>query len=244
MARESGRFGRMSTPVRLLLEGGMIVFSVLAALALDGAAEERSERRQEREYLGLLQGEFRESLAEVQSDREARETIMARTRWLLDWAAGAAPEGVTDPLPLDSLSNWLGDLSDFRYYTPVQVVTEDLLSSGSFGVLESEEVRRLILALRLEEDRITVVDERERDFVATRIEPVLARRLPLEQIAGRAGDADELRRTVRALFNETEMRNLVRMRLDRTDTAYRFSGGLSLLLQALVERLEAEIAMR
>ena len=222
----------------------MIVFSVLAALALDAAAAERAERRQEVEYLGLLRGEFEESRAEVLSDREAREAIMTRTNWLLDWAAGVTQEGVPDPIPLDSLARWVGDVTDFRYYTPVQVVTEDLLSSGSFGLLESDEVRRLILALRLEEDRITVVDERERDFVADRIEPVLARRLPLEQLEAGTGDPEEIRRTIRSLFGESEMRNLTRMRLNRTDTAYRFSGGLSLLLQALVEQLEEEIEGR
>lgn len=244
MTRRSRRLGRGSTPVRLLLEGTMIVFSVLAALALDAAVSERTERRQELEYLGLLRDEFEQSRAEVLSDRQEREAIVERTNWLLAWAEDAPPEGVPAPLPIDSLARWVGDLTDFRYYTPVQVVTEDLLSSGSFGLLESDEVRRLILALRLEEDRITVVDERERDFVATHIEPVLARRLPLEQIEMGTGDPDEIRTAIRALFREPEMRNLTLMRLNRTDTAYRFSGGLSRILQSLVEQLEAEMAGR
>jgi len=222
----------------------MIVFSVLAALALDAAASERLERRDELEYLDLLRDEFEQSLSEVASDREAREAIMTRTRWLLDWAAGTTQDGVPDPLPMDSLARWIGDLADFRYYTPAQVVTEDLLSSGSFGLLESDEVRRLILSLRLEEARIVVVDAREREFAANRIEPILARRVPLEQIDTGTGDPDEIRRDVRALMSEPEMRNLTLLRLNRTDTAYRFSGGLALILQALVEELQSEIEAR
>ncbi len=241
MAEESGRFGRVSTPVRLLLEGAMIVLSVLSALALDAAAEERGERRVEREYLGLLKGEFAESHAEVTSDREARAAIMARTRWLLDWSAGEVLGGLPRPVPIDSLVRWLGDLRDFRYYTPVQVVTEDLLSSGRFSVLQSEELRRLMLAFRLEEDRIAVVEARERTFVADRIEPVLARHLPLEAMETGVGDPATQRAAVRALFQDSEMRNLTRMRLDRTATAQRFSSGLMFLLEALAKQLESEM---
>ena len=235
---------RLSTPIRLALEGTMIVFSVLAALALDAAASERAERRDEAQYLELLRDEFQGSHAENQFDREAREAIMARTGWLLDWAEGRVQEGVPDPIPMDSLWNWLGDVADFRYYTPVQVVTADLLSSGSFGLLESEEIRRMILELRLEENRVTVVDERERSFVEAHIEPLLASRLPLEQMRAGTGDQAAIRQQVRDLFSEMETRNLVLIRLDRTDTAFRFSGGLSRILQQLVETLDAEIAVR
>lgn len=240
--QESERRG-VPIGIRLILEGLMIVFSVLAALALDAAASERTDRRDETQYLALLQEEFEASRAEVASDREARRAMMVRTESLLDWAAGDALNGMPDPLPIDSLHLWLTDFADYRYYTAVQVVTEDLLSSGSFGLLESDELRRLILALRLEEDRTVVVDERERSFIDDRIEPVLARRLPLEDIANRRGDPEWIRRQVRTLFTEPEMRNLARMRLERTAIAFRFSTGLERILETLVATLETELSL-
>lgn len=244
---------RPRSPARFAVEALTIVFSILVALGIDTAADVWSERRSEAEYLGLLREEFAESRDELEADRRARETIGRRSRTLLAWAAGRAPQGeargalppvdydlaaIPSPLPLDSAVAWVGSIRDFRYFTPVQVVLDDLVSSGSFGVIESAEVRRLILRLRQEEERIAVVEERERDFAARRIEPWLARSLPLEAMENGTADTGEVERRLRALALEPEFRSLLELRLSRTETAYRFSGGLSRLLRTLVQELE------
>jgi hypothetical protein len=215
----------------------MIVASVVSALAVDGWIEERGERRAEAEYRTLLRAEFEQSLHEVEADRLERSTILDRSQRLLDWAADPASSGLPPTLPLDSVSAWLGDLIDYRYYTPTPVVIEDLLASGSFGVLEDDELRRLILRLRQEEDRMQVVEERERDWIDAHLAPLIARELPLETIADRTADPAAVDRTLRRVFGETEVRSLVLVRIDRTDTSQRFSGGLARILEALTDSL-------
>ena len=159
---------------RYVLEALTIVFSVLFALAIDALWDYRLDRVAEREYLAGLRDEFEASAVELESDKLEREKILRRTEALL-----ARTRGVGD-VPADSLGPWTASALNYRFFTPVHSVLDDLMSSGNLKLIRSRALRRALLDYEQERQRLAVIEQRERDFLAEQLEPHLARSLPLD----------------------------------------------------------------
>ena len=211
-------------------EGLTIVASILLALAADSAWSYRSDRQEERRLLEGLREEFAEAASEVGGDIAYRGQMLDRIASAASYSAG--------PLPGDSLRVVVSALIDWRFYTPAHAVLDDAMASGRLDLIRSDSVRRAIMAYMQQRGRIGVFDERERDFVADRVEPVLMERLPLARILSGGGeptDADIA--AFRTLSSEPDFQSLVTLRHQRTEEAIIFSG----LVQRTIERVRAAL---
>ena len=213
------------------LEAFIIVSSILLAFAVEAMWQYRLDRVREREYLESLYGEFGASLQELESDQAVRERILTRVESLI-----AFTRGEVDPQLLpDSLAHWLTALIDYRFYTPVHSVLDDLISSGNLGLIRSDSLRFAIMDYDQERERLQVVEELERSFMAEQIEPFLAARLRLSDYLANYAllSSDSVLRTpgledakVSALLQDPEFASLIFLRHDRTDTSWRFGQGV------------------
>ncbi|HSR41840.1 MAG TPA: hypothetical protein VLL48_06705, partial [Longimicrobiales bacterium] len=189
-------------------------------------------------YLIGLRQELDASAVELASDQEARRAIIARTGALLDHARSGAL------LPPDSVSLYLEALTDFRFFTPVRTVLDDLVASGGMALLRSEEARRGLLGYVQEMERLQLVEAREREFVADQVEPWLSRHVPLGELipleeGGRVERVDTLAvAALQAALDDPELVSLMQLRWRRTDLALRFAGGVERWIDRAREGLE------
>lgn len=220
----------------------MIVFGILVALFIDSAWEYRQERIRETEHLESLRTEIRANVRELASDQAARERILARTAALLETASGPPPPA----LVRDSAAYWIQALLDFRFYAPSQSALEDL-TSGDLGLVRSDQIRRRILGYLQERNRLAVVEERERAFVADQVEPYLRERLDLAaMISLRSLDSDEGlppadSSLVRPLLEDPAFRSLAYLRWQQAELSHRFGESLDRRLERLLESLDEEL---
>ena len=215
--------GNREEPRRYLVEGIIIVLSILLALAVDAAWEDYQERQLEQEYLVGLAAEFRSCAMELQSDQERRQTIMALGGEILA-QDGAQPQSFT--------GRDLNTLLDYRFYTPSHSFLEDLVSSGNLHLIQSHELRMALLDYVQERDRLQVVERRELDFVADHLEPLVASHVDLPKLLGDA-PADGL---AELLVNQ-QFRNLLWIRWERTETSVRFGN----TVEKTIIRVQQEI---
>ena len=92
-----------------------------------------------------------------------------------------------------------------------------------------------------ERDRLTVVELRERDFVAEHLEPYVVGAIPIEPSPtpqdrvfwGPTVNRADLERAT----SDPSFRSLITLRIDRTDLAHRFSIGLGRTIDRVLEEL-------
>jgi hypothetical protein len=131
----------------------------------------------------------------------------------------------------DSLAPWLTTLINYRFYTPVHSVLDDLISSGNLGLIRSDSLRFAIMDYDQERERLQVVEQREAIFSAEQLEPFLAARLRLTDYLLFAPDSvftglGPYDANARALLLDPEFASLIGLRLDRTHTSWLFAQGV------------------
>lgn len=218
------------------IEGATIVLSILLALLLDALWDYRGDRAREREYLTGLRQEFEASARELAQDDDARGVILARVERLLEASRNRA-----GPPPRDSLGAWTASTLNYRFYTPAHSVLEDLISSGSLGLIRSDSIRRLILVYEQARDRLEVAEERERAFIADELEPHLARSLRLDDYLGRGSlDMDPVLERpppvgpYRDLLADPTYASLLLLRWERTEVTRLFAGNVGRTIERLL----------
>ena len=218
-----------------LRQGGTIVVSILLALLLGAGWQWMVDRVDEGDYRDRLRDEFVRGHEELGFDQAAREATLSASARLLDIPAIGLPANA------DSLRALSAALIDFRYYTPTHPALDELIASGRLELLRSTELRHALLTYIQERDRLAVVEQRERDFVANVLEPWLVEHLPLtpapasrDPVFWGPGVAPDDLREVAA---DPAFGTLMALRIDRTETALRFSRGLGLTIEAVLEEL-------
>jgi hypothetical protein len=221
-----------------------IVAGVLLALAADTLLDQRSDRVREHAYLTGLREEFRASAGELEFDQKNRADILARIERILE--AGRSEADV----PADSVPGWTVALLNYFFFSPPTAVLDDLIDSGSFGIIRSDELRFEIQRYGQERARLAVVEQRERDFVADRIEPFVARSLRMDAVLPLASydhptdlpPTDP--RAFVAMIRDDTLASLAFMRWERTETVRRFASGLGHAIQRVLDRLDQELGER
>lgn len=224
----------------LLVEGVIIVVSILLALLLDAAWDYRGDRAREGEYLAGLYDEFRASREELALDERARAVILGRLDRLL--AASRDPGAIPPP---DSLGGWTASTLNYRFYTPGHAVLDDLIASGSLGLIRSDSIRRLLLRYEQARDRLAVAEERERSFIADELEPYLARALRLDDYLGSGTmDRDPVLATpppvapYRRLLADPTYASLLVLRRERGEVTRLFAANVDRIIGRLLALLE------
>ncbi|HSM07252.1 MAG TPA: hypothetical protein VK858_21675 [Longimicrobiales bacterium] len=210
--------------LKILVEGGVIVVSILLAFGIDAWWDGRIERKQEREVLAAIEADFRDHLDVLASAREHNEERFAEARLLLEVTG---PDASSIPGEVRQV------FADFDSYRPVRLrggALEALVGADGIGIISSLELRAALsewtqAKVRLAERNLYL--ERQ----ASALSDYLRTRIPVGRDAIGAGPSrfggglDDLAR-------DLEFENLV---------AYR--GGASELILHDIEVLE-EIAER
>jgi len=117
----------------ILLEIGIIVFAVSLSIWLHGWAEDRKDRREEREFLVGLREDLKADIKEMQGD--------------IDWYSSAKKGmayfervGAGQPLSLDSMKTYQWVLFSFAQIEPRSSRYEALKSSGRMNIIEDKEL--------------------------------------------------------------------------------------------------------
>ena len=152
---------------RLVLQASVIVFSILLALILDAAWEDRSERVEEREVLIGLEEEF-EDLADGLNNWALRYvTWKAQTEWLLDSVR------VGDILPVVRVDSALVALVWPTTFDAGSGSRDALLESGRLELLRNRELRQRLSGWEAVLDETRDNEQAMRTFVLNVTVPLL-----------------------------------------------------------------------
>lgn len=146
--------------LRVFAEGGVIVLSILLALAADAWWQDRQEREIERLYLVRLHDELQEGRAVIESTRARQLRTLAAMDTLMAFESGgrvvAGPE--IAPTVLNAASyevNPYSILFDQTY--------EEMLATGALGLVRDPSIREAITGyFRIAYTSSAVVDESTR----------------------------------------------------------------------------------
>ena len=160
-------------------EALFILLGILLALAVDAWWEERSERRQEREYLEALHVELDQLQAHVDTVvRTADEIVQAGTVLLEvapDWRSSVSP---------DSLSSLFRMLSNEVAWSPPTAVYQDLVNTGAVRVIRSDAVRLGLNELMKASAWVDSRQHRHNDYFWTEMEPYFRQHFPILAVWG------------------------------------------------------------
>lgn len=202
---------------RYLLEGVIIVFSILLALLLDASWDYLQERETEQDYIEGLRAEFRDATHDLLRDQEARAATLETCDQLIE----SGPDDLV-------LGNMAFHLMNYRAYSPSHPVLRDLLSSGNLHILTSQELRYALMGFEHARENLRIAEEREREILSREVEPVLARFAPFPALF--SGPGSDLVGAEREAFvgelSRPEVFNRLWLRCRQTRTASGFADWL------------------
>jgi hypothetical protein len=122
-----------------MLEGAVIVASILLAFAIDAWWDGQQDRARERDYLALLASDLRSTLANDQRFASTADTV-------LDPAMARLVRAYYEPTlpPADSVLAWLYDAIQVLVVQPRLGTAETLVSSGDLALIRSDSLRTAI----------------------------------------------------------------------------------------------------
>jgi len=172
--------------VRVLVEGFVIVASILLALALDAWWDGVQERKAERNYLVALRGELETVQAELSGDQDRRTRRYEATQDLVD-AIASQPA-----VPPDNISALLQSLWGSQRLNPPSAIHNDLEIAGSIDLVTSVAIRRELLKYGQVLNRLMWQEERLRETWESELRPYLVAETDvLRHIPLSAGVSDE-----------------------------------------------------
>jgi len=123
--------------LRILLEGVVIVGSILLAFAIDTAWEGRQERRSEQAYLERIIADLQETRDQILENAEHYELLLEHGAAILPILTGVTA------VPADTLGFLASVLQASRITDPVvaRSAYDDLISTGNLRVVQSESLR-------------------------------------------------------------------------------------------------------
>lgn len=121
---------------RIMIEGGVIVISILLAFGIDAMWEERKERIEEQEILTALKTEFETNLAEITTVMEAHN----RARITVDEMVRATDEEIIASSQQRRSEYVMSMCNPWSFY-PIIGTTDALIGAGELGILEDRRLR-------------------------------------------------------------------------------------------------------
>ena len=218
-------------------EALLILLGILLALAADAWWEERSERRQEQEYLEAMAAELEQMRAHVDVVLQGAGQTIETAATLLEISPDLPPS-VTP----DSLSELLSNISMEVLWSPPTAVYEDLVNTGAVGLIRAHEVRLGLNELMESVSWVQSRADRHNEFFWTEMDPYFRRHLPVLAVFGWDALAVTREEWIPGDFIRTEeFRNLIAVKglaaLDVRD------GGeeLTVLIEELAGTVEAAL---
>jgi hypothetical protein len=187
-------------------EALLILFGILLALGAEAWWEERSERREEHEYLEALAGELEQIQAHAQGAIRIVSQVEDSGLALLAVSSAWSDQKVSS----DSLSRLITRVSLEVEWSPPLTVYQDLVNTGAVGIIRSQEVRAGLNELLASVDWVGSRQARHNEFFWNQMEPYYRRHLPVSTVFGFEGLAEFSEPWVPGPFVDTEeFRNMV-----------------------------------
>lgn len=226
--------------MRVVVEGVVIVVSILLALALDAWWDGVKEREAGREYLVALRGELETVRAEVQSDQEVRTRRFEAMGALVSMIASQRPASP------DSVTMLLRSLWGSVRLNPPSAVLDDLQTSGS--LVASAEIKGELLKYRQHMSRLMWQEERVQDTWETELRPYLiAQTDVLRHLPRTYGISDEwlpnpvYSSGIESALRDRTFQNLLLVRLRRLSLAKANGDSLLGRVDRLLALIEEEV---
>jgi hypothetical protein len=201
-----------------LVEGIVIVGSILLALAVDQWWEDRELREAEADIIERLAEEFDANAAQLQDKAGGHERALASTEALLK-VTGSTSRG---ELQVDSLSTLIWDFLHTPTYDPEDGVLNSLITSGEMRIITNDDLRTalagwpsLIRDLKEDEDRAWNHVDQINTFMNRRIS---FRSLHLSKREDQFQRLSDFPDGLEELLRSREFENLVIDRLFRLET--------------------------
>lgn len=128
---------------RVLVEGVVIVGSILMAFGIEAWWDGAQERAEEAQFLASLAEDFRASRSEAESVISTYE----RTDRLLARLTSLTPDQLRSDSP-DSLTAMVSALASPRTFDPILGTLDALISAGKMNVLSDAELREALTSFR------------------------------------------------------------------------------------------------
>jgi len=153
---------------RLLIEGIVIVASILLAFWIDAWWDSAQDRAEEREILGLLRAEF-----------EANQKVLARTAGIHRLNLGAMREIISaSETDMSVHDEYLGSLflqaAGTPHYNPATGALAATISSGKIDLVRNIELRNRLAGWNSVVSDLILDEQTRRDFVIHQIRPAFA----------------------------------------------------------------------
>ncbi len=154
--------------LRILIEGVVIVGSILLAFGIDAAWEGRQEREEERVLLASLLDEFEINRENLRETAQAHRNAVTGMRALLD-ASASGPS-----MPTDSLGRMFGWSVVTAHYNPANGAITAMVSGGRISLVTNTDLRDRIAGWDAVTSDLILDEQTRRDFVVHRLRPALA----------------------------------------------------------------------
>ncbi len=163
---------------RVVVEGVVIVGSILLAFGIDAWWDHWNDRSAELEYLQALKSEFEAATLEIERDEFTRAQRLQHIDHLIGETKAA------ERAPRDSLILWLGGLWKNSPYLPPDAVYQDLVATGGLNLLSSDELRRAILEYGQFTEKLRFFEQRGQEFWDAAFRPYLEQSLDILLVQG------------------------------------------------------------
>ncbi|MDT8342011.1 MAG: hypothetical protein RQ751_10910 [Longimicrobiales bacterium] len=157
---------------RLLVEGAVIVGSILLAFGIDAWWDATRDRSRELGYLRALAAEFTSAQDAAIALEPGRVQAARSAASLIRQVQGAARA------PEDSLFLWASGLSQQIEFNPPRAVLDDLVSSGETQRIRSDTLRLLLARYPAQLAQVAYADAQAWATWEDRIQPYLEGRIP------------------------------------------------------------------
>jgi len=221
MGADRGRYRRLAG------EMAVIVLSILLALAADAAWDLRGELQRERAYLNALEIEFeaaRAELAEDEANRSLRLTYLDSLQ--SNFGRSRSDAGV--------VSRWVTYAAAIVFFLPPTAVYNDLLSSGSLGLIRSDSLRLALLGYDQEVSKLRLMEEREQVFVENEYRHYILSEFVLDTASATPEASNRL-------LADRRFQNLVWSRRNRLEVTQRFSAEVATMIDRVLLLLRSEL---
>ena len=226
---------------RFVIEGFVIVVSILLAFGIDAYWQDRQDRSRTDSQLKSLQEEIGEALSNVEESQAFRERRIVVIRELL--------ASITRPESRDSerLSHQLGVLWGARRSASELATLKQMQSTGTLALIESEQLRKALANYERQSGSYQHIESRVIAAWEEEMRPLLASHtdvLPQIQVSGREGlDLSEYEPVFSSgaaeLLDNRDFQNALLIRLVRTTQAQVQGKELVAILSALNQQISA-----
>lgn len=215
----------------------LVVLGILIALQVNNWNQDRISQKREKQILQGLYQEFKAAAKELEADMKARERYLQAAKVLQQNHL----TGDQLNIPTDSIKPFVYSLISTRFYSTAHPILDDLSSSGSLELIQSDSIRLLLGIYIQEKNRYTAVEEREGKFTYEQFIPFLSDILNLSHISNDLMKSSELDKNIEVLKDKNQYGSLIYMRITRVNVALEYGNYVAKSIENVLLQLEKEL---